>query len=730
MRGTAPTRGFRALLMQHAEKGIFGLAALLGFAALGTTRWSHYEGTPERITEKVRKHRAELDARLWPAEERQQFTLTPDQLPAQLVYEHLRREYRPESYPFPMEFSTRFRHSLHGGRPALKEPVLARLDEPFATAGRVLIQKAPIVPNANRPGPDERAEPAPRERLPDELLPRGQFGPGSGGRRSPDLVGPAVDRLRGPIPGSTSEAGAVPVSIAADGYHYVSVRAVFPIKDQIRQYAEAIHRPFADAARAFDIIDFQLERQALDSPWDTRWSDWSPVDRAAAEQVLTSSDGFDPEGIAGTVTNSVMTMPLPRRVFGQWFSDATHPALEQFRLSEKEIQEQLAYQRKLVERYAEANKAAPRRIERGGFARYLYDNRDLQAQLLTDPGPAGPQSGIPASPGFGGRPTFNAPFPLAGNPTRPPQGPRTAPVSPDEILRRLAAGDRQGVDRALQEFIRTRATVEGELLLFRYLDFAVEPGKTYRYRVRLELLNPNFGRQPSEANGESSVVQGETRLTRWSDVTEPAFVKPDVDYFVAGVETRKSLPQARLTVFQWDSKLGTVVQGAVETFVGQFIGGTEKAEVIDPPNRRIETTAYTFASKDLLVDAFGDEQVSPKFHPDLKFATSRGDLGLPARLLVADERGRLHDVDAYASAAEEQKARRYMAYQTEAFQWLRDLAAAALQTDSLMDLVSPGATSREGMPRPGAKNQTSPLRKGGGSSSPYRTSGSGSGPTR
>lgn len=715
MRGSAPTRGVRALLIQHAEKGIFGLAALVGLAAFGTTRWSHFEGTPERITEKVYKQRTELEAQVWPAEERQRFTLTPDQLPAQLVYEHLRREYRPESFPFPMEFSTRFRHSLYGGRPPLKEPVLAWLDQPLATPGRVLVQKSPILPNANRRAPNEQADPVRRERLPDELLPRGPASLDSRRQRPSDLNAD-TDAFPSPLRGSIPEGSGVPVSITADGYHYVSVRAVFPIKDQIRQYAEAIHRPFVDAARAFDIIDFQLERQELDSPWDTRWSDWSPVDRAAAEQVLTSSDGFDPEGIAGTVTNSVMTMPLPRRVFGQWFSDVTHPALEQFRLSEKEVQEQLAYQRKLVERYAEANKAAPKRIERGGFARYLYDNRDLQAQLLTDPGPSGPQYGAPASPGFGGRPMVNAPFPQAGNPPRSPQGPRTAPVTPDEILRRLAAGDRQGVDRALQEFVRTRATVEGELLLFRYLDFAAEPGKTYRYRVRLELLNPNFGRQPSEANGESTVVQGETRLTRWSDTTEPAFVKPDVDYFVSSVETRKSLPQARLTVFQWDSKLGTVVQGAVETFVGQFIGGKERAEVIDPANRRIETTDYAFASKDFLVDAFGDEQLNPKYHSDLKFATSRGDLGLPARLLVADERGRLHDVDAYGSAADERKARRYMANQTEAFRWIRDLAAAALQTDSLMDLLGPSSESGAGTSRPGGRNQTSPLQRGAGSS--------------
>jgi len=729
MRGRTSHAGFRALLVNHAEKGVFGLAALMGLATLGMSRWSHFDGTPDQITEKVRKSKTELEARTWPAEERQQFLLTRDQLPAQLVYENLRRPYRPEGFPFPMEFSTRFVHSLTARRQPLKEPVLVRLDQPLATAGRVLVQKAPpLATSAETPRPNARTPaeaPGAGEFLPDELRPPGHTartarGNASGVPWNPLDAAPDLRAGTYPVRGDGGRADLPMPTVAGEGHHYVAVRAVFPVKDQIRKFAEAIQRPFGEAARAFDIIDFQLERQELASSTDQKWSDWATVDRAAAEQVLTSSDGFDPEVIAAAVTNSVMTMPLPKRVFGQWFTDVTHPALEKFQLSEDEIGEQLEYHRKLLSRYLETQKSQrPPRIPRKGFAPQQFDSREVQAEF------------------FGGGATYEAPFagstrpispgptplgsrlPAAMSPARMGAG-RQGLLTPEEMMKRLGSANPKDADKALVEFIRTRATVDGELLLFRYIDFAVEPGKTYRYRVRLELINPNFGRQPSEANGEATVVQGETRTSKWSDVTEPAYVKPDVDYFVASVEMRKSIPQARLNMFQWDSKLGTVVQGAIDACVGQLIAGRQRTEVIDPPNGRIETQDYAFVSKDFLVDAAGDSRLDAKYHSDLKFATSRGDLGLPARVLVADAAGCLHGLDSLRSGPDEKKARKYMDDQSSAFRRLREMAAQAAEGGGLGPMIL--APSAGGLDSPGNGNRKNTMRR-----RPEGVSGGGSG---
>ena len=49
-------------------------------------------------------------------------------------------------------------------------------------------------------------------------------------------------------------------------------------------------------------------------------------------------------------------------------------------------------------------------------------------------------------------------------------------------------------------------------LLFRYFDFTVTPGNSYRYRVRLVLRNPNYKR-PVEELVDASVAEGELRMT-------------------------------------------------------------------------------------------------------------------------------------------------------------------------------------------------------------------------
>jgi hypothetical protein len=762
MPGKSSNKGFKALIVNHAEKGIFGLAALVGLGALGTTRWSHYDGTPDKITNKVKESKTALEAQTWPETERQAFVLTQDQLPAQVVYDNLRREYRPESYPFPMEFSAKFVRPLYDRKEPLKEPVLARLEQPLATAGRVLVQKAPpMLASAEGATPEGGAAPAAQpmqDETPDEFRNRNQLGgafPGApGGAGGPAGMSTpmftAPDLYSGPsgyaVPGADGMAGgmaggAVMPKVEGEGHHYVAVRAVFPVKDQIRKFAEAIQRPFGEAARAFDIIDFQLERQELVSPADGKWGEWSTVDRAAAEQVLTVADGFDPEVVAGTVTNSVMTMPLPRRVFGQWVRDITHPALERFQLSDNEINEQVEYNRRLLEKYLADQKTLQPKIQRKGFSHLTFDNREVASSVFGGNSAYDTSSymgGMPEMSAYGGAAGYGSGyqaggmggmagqgFPMAAN--APRAAGRGGQMTPDELAKKILSKDEKEVSKALAEFVRTRATVDGELLLFRFIDFAVEPGKTYRYRARLDLMNPNFGRQPSEANGEATVVQGETRSTKWSEVTEPAYVKPDVDYYVASVETKKTLPTAKMSMYQWDSKMGTVVQGTVETYAGQTISGSQKVDVIDPTESTFETKNYSFSSKDFVVDAAGDAKLVPTYHTDLKFTTSSGDLGLPPRVLVADAEGDLIDIDAQSAAAAEKKARNYMDAQAKAFDYLKQLADAAANTSGLEGLTGPAMPEMSmygDMMGPGRKKNN--MRKGGAGM--YGGYGSGSSP--
>ncbi len=57
--------------------------------------------------------------------------------------------------------------------------------------------------------------------------------------------------------------------------------------------------------------------------------------------------------------------------------------------------------------------------------------------------------------------------------------------------------------------------------LFRFIDFTVRPGHHYRYRVRLECINPNYRKNP-----DPFVSSGATRLSPWSMPCSTVTVTP------------------------------------------------------------------------------------------------------------------------------------------------------------------------------------------------------------
>ena len=77
--------------------------------------------------------------------------------------------------------------------------------------------------------------------------------------------------------------------------------------------------------------------------------------------------------------------------------------------------------------------------------------------------------------------------------------------------------------------------------LFRFFDFTVEPGKRYRYRVRLVLVNPNYGLNPADLEDEKqSQVKfledaGAGKERGWSEPPEAVVVPRDVRVLVGSV---------------------------------------------------------------------------------------------------------------------------------------------------------------------------------------------------
>ncbi|MDX2197393.1 MAG: hypothetical protein SF069_00305 [Phycisphaerae bacterium] len=108
-------------------------------------------------------------------------------------------------------------------------------------------------------------------------------------------------------------------------------------------------------------------------------------------------------------------------------------------------------------------------------------------------------------------------------------------------------------------------------------DDTVEPGKTYRYRVRVALWNRFVGRPRDLKDPEGAklaILPGE-----WSLPTQPVTVRASVAYFLANASGTSGA--ARVDVFKW--RAGTWLKSSFEVATGDVIGGPKKVgdETID-----------------------------------------------------------------------------------------------------------------------------------------------------
>lgn len=105
----------------------------------------------------------------------------------------------------------------------------------------------------------------------------------------------------------------------------------------------------------------------------------------------------------------------------------------------------------------------------------------------------------------------------------------------------------------LEDEEATEEVQEVEHLLFRFFDFTVQPGKHYRYRVKLVLANPNYGMLPHflEREGMEKV---KTLDTEWSEPS-PSVAVP-LDSQVLAVSARAADGTATVMLVRFEEKDG------------------------------------------------------------------------------------------------------------------------------------------------------------------------------
>ena len=626
-RPTAPE--IRQFLVRHAEKLGFGAIALLVAAALAGTTWTPYERSPGQLLQSIANARQSLSEGLWPDSEQQRFELTALQHP-RIAVDRLLRSRIPASHY--ARLTPMLRHPVAADQ-SLREVELHPVQDLEAVQGRALVRLAPEPPL--REHPDEASDK-------DDQPPRPR----------PDALTRPED-LWGPRPEPTLQTTALPdqqMTKQGRGYPYLSVMGVFDVEAQVRDYMPAVRRNFDDASQLFEILDFRLERQQRPAAHD-EWSDWRPVDIEVLKDLLESADGIAPDVVSANVTDSAITCPLPPRWTGVWARTATHPRLENFVLSPEAIEREMNFYRAIINQRRQPLETQRRqKTGKRGFHNFIEDARSLRRDFFA----TAADSHTPTAPWSANR--------IPGNNRNDEQ---------EQLIRRLVREmDPENRDRELADWIRRQADPQEHLLMFRYLDFDVDPGMTYRYRVRLEVRNPNYRKPLAAAGGLPHVIRGQTRLTPWSEPTPPTTVDNLVHYFVTSIEQRRSrlYPRARLNLFQYDLELGTTVQQELDVMFGRAIGGVAAARQIDPVRQTIEQKRYPFHSDDILVDALPDLRFRPQDHVGLRLAGgSRGDAKLVPYALVFTPDGRLKTIDAASQAAD-------LARQTTYLNWQNALA--------------------------------------------------------
>jgi hypothetical protein len=481
------------------------------------------------------------------------------------------------------------------------------------------------------------------------------------------------------------------------GFHYVSVRAIFPIRDQLSHVAKATNLPQGIAAQVFEILDYEIERQTL-QPATNTWSEWEPVDISVTRDVLEKiSIGPEADVVASQVTDPAMTMPLPARISGLWRRDATHPRISKFTLTPEQIQQEREFNELMIKKLEDEQKdLPPPPAAKKGWSDIQASGNALRSAAFGGGGEYGEMVGMGGLSGMGSMATNMASSSMAMQNMYGRRGGSQAGHGGAGMTAMAAQGgmlgaggmNAQGKDqlkellekapeerrKALEKYITEMATVRGELLLFRYIDFSVEPGQTYRYRMRLTFRNPNFGRKAAEAGNDQTVVEGETRKSEWSEPTAPTYVEKDQRYYVTDVKSSpgKAFPTPRLNVFQWDTTLGSLQNAAVDVALGQTIGGKAKTKVLDPAKSTFEEKDYVFQSNDFAVDALPDISIDSAAHPELSppGGGSRGDLKLNEQVLVATSEGRLAVIDPVALKAQEEEQKSNYKLQSENYSYL------------------------------------------------------------
>jgi hypothetical protein len=183
--------------------------------------------------------------------------------------------------------------------------------------------------------------------------------------------------------------------------------------------------------------------------------------------------------------------------------------------------------------------------------------------------------------------------------------------------------------------------------LFRFFDYTVEHGKTYRYRAKLALNNPNkdvyrrFLKNPD-------LAKGDTRETKWSEPSPASTTPPDFRILAgeAKVSASPSIePKARVMIIRWVPQEGVEVAQEFIVDRGTMLEFPDQAVTVPAPGGRGSPHggSVTYDTDSLLIDVVGGDRLSDsrgrpfKGPSETLFMRADGQLAMRSAILGANE---------------------------------------------------------------------------------------------
>lgn len=730
----------KRILITHGEKIVLGTIGLIVLIALGTTSWAGIDKQPEELLTKATAAAAALHTGAWPEDRQAAFKPSTYQATALSMFEELNvpGEMSPYAYNKPMSFPIYQREEPRG------EPEWPGVQHLIADADKMVLGIMPPLPT--------------EEELAAEQEALAQADPGAKGAakgagakaasgKGAGKAGSKKGELDAAMPAGPGMMGGMEMAstgLTPRGQRYVAVRGIVNLFDIGLAIQKALHlETLAEGMALVEVYDFKLQRQkavAGPNPWqDDQWQDVS-LDRA--DEVLMES-GQAADLIITECIDPVYTMPLPTRLDGDYTKIVSHPALEKFELTK----EQRELEQKLnMEFLSEAEKLGIQEGQRPrrGFVKDQIDINEIRSGVIGAGGNTGDiykRAGFPAAGAAGAMPMMpaagmrgmpggmpggmgpRAGMPGAGMPaaTRPPMaggrmpaGGAMAPMMP-HAAGGPGMGAMPGMGPGMQGGMVQQVGMQaaGYLMLFRYLDFDVNPGEAYRYRVKLEFTNPNYGMSLDKIK-EASVAEGETRFSEWSEPSAPVVVGSDTKLFLTDLDKRnRSRGEARIRMFQWDPSLGTYIDSKLVAKFGQFLGGLATSWRLDLGTPSLAEKQVLFASKSFLIDTAVPPAILPSESPDLNLVVdakqAKDGLDLPDEAIVLDEYGQLKVLDSALDKPNVSTVEKQVEAERTPWEYLKESEQPA--TGALDD---PMAGAMPGMPgMPGMGGPKSALKRGG-----------------